>query len=315
MQQSPDISDIEALVALAEAGSFALAARRIGKDPTIISRRVRALEDALGVRLAERNTRRVTITEAGRAYLDLVQPLLRELASAHREVASYGSGEPRGNLRVSLPTSFGRMWLSPLIAAFLRDHPGVTIEAECSNRYVDIIGEQFDLAVRLGVLPDSRLIARKLCPRRRLVCASPSYLEANGSPAEPGDLTQRACLRFTDKVNPGVWEFLDRNGKLISVPVSGPLACDDAEVLIDSAVDGLGLMYATDWIVSRQLESGALVRVLEGWTIPDEGAIYVMIPSGEGVPTKTRALSDWLARHLAQPPWERASAGAAHSAR
>ncbi|MEP0248401.1 MAG: LysR family transcriptional regulator, partial [Roseobacter sp.] len=176
MQQYPDLDTIEAFVALADAGSFALAGQRVGRDPTIISRRVQALEARLGVRLAERSTRRVTLTEAGRAYLERLRPLLRELAAADREASAFAEGAPRGNLRLSLPTSFGRMWLSPLIAEFLKAHPQVTIEAELSNRFVDIIGEQFDLAVRLGVLPDSRLVARRLFPRYRLLCASPDYL-------------------------------------------------------------------------------------------------------------------------------------------
>jgi DNA-binding transcriptional LysR family regulator len=245
----------------------------------------------------------VTLTEAGRAYLDRVEPLLRDLASADREAASFGEGRPRGRLRVSLPTSFGRLWVAPLLAEFLQAHPEITIEAECSNRYVDIIGERFDLAVRLGVLPDSRLVARKLHPRRRLVCASPAYLDQNGRPHSPDALARHACLRFTGKVSPGAWEFLDRDGKLLTVPIDGPLASDDAAVLVEAAVKGLGLIYATDWLVAREVRNGALVAVLGDWEIPDEGATYIVTPSGAGMPTKTRALSDWLAHRFDPPPW------------
>ncbi|MEO6216616.1 MAG: LysR family transcriptional regulator [Sphingomonas sp.] len=304
MQQSPNLEGIQAFIALAECGSFALAGRRLGRDATIVSRRVQSLEAGLGVRLAERSTRKVTLTEAGKAYLERVLPLVRDLSSADREAASFGKGTPRGHLRISIPTSFGRLWLSPLLAEFLADHPEITIEAECSNRYVDVIGEEFDVAIRLGVLPDSRLIARKLCPRRRLVCASPSYIERRGRPETPANLVAHSCLRFTGKVGPGTWEFLDRDGKLLTVPVRGPLDCDDAEVVIDAAVRGLGLMYATDWIVARHLAAGTLVPVLEDWAIPDEGAVYLMMPSAAGVPTKTKAFSDWLAKRFTIPPWE-----------
>lgn len=304
MQQYPDLDTIEAFVALADAGSFALAGQRVGRDPTIISRRVQALEARLGVRLAERSTRRVTLTEAGRAYLERLRPLLRELAAADREASAFAEGAPRGNLRLSLPTSFGRMWLSPLIAEFLKAHPQVTIEAELSNRFVDIIGEQFDLAVRLGVLPDSRLVARRLFPRYRLLCASPDYLATAGPLRNPSDLVQHNCLRFTGKVNPAVWEFFDADGKILTVPVTGAFASDDGEVLVDSAVAGLGLLYSSDWLVARQLASGQLVRVLADWRIPDEGAIQIVTPSLAGLPSKTRAFSDWLTRRFRpDPPW------------
>ena len=304
MQQSPDLQDVDAFVALAEAGSFAGAGRRLGRDATIVSRRIQALERRLGVRLAERSTRRVALTEAGRAYLERVRPLLLELAAAERETASYGEGRPRGHLRLSLPTSFGRLWLSPLITAFLEHHPDITIEAEFSNRFVDLIGERFDLAVRLGVLPDSRLVVRKLGTRRRLVCAAPSYLARHGTPVRPEQIAGHACLIFSGRANPTVWEFLDEAGGLESVAVHGRMTSDDAEALVDAAMRGLGLLYATDWLVAPQLASGALVEILRDCRIPDEGAIYVVTPSGTGLPTKTRAFSNWLIEHLQpEPPW------------
>ena len=190
-----------------------------------------------------------------------------------------------------------------MLADFPMQNPGVTVEAECSNRCVDLIGERFDLAIRLRVLPDSRLVARKLGLRRRLVCAAPAYLERHCRPSASADLAAHACLRITGKVGPRTWEFLDRGGKLLTVPVAGPLDCDEAEVIVDAAVKGLGLMYATDWPVTRELAQGELVQVLADWRIPDEGAIHVVAPSGAGMPAKTRALSDWLARRFERPPW------------
>lgn len=311
MQQSsppppPDLADIRAFVALADAGSFAAAGRALDRDPTVLSRRLQALEERLGVRLAERTTRRVALTEAGAAYLARVRPLLHDLEAADREAAAFADGEPRGRLRLALPATFGRMWLPPLIVGFLRAHPRVTIDASYANRFVDLIGEGFDLAVRLGALPDSRLIARKVGERRRLVCASPDYLARHDPVRTPKDLLGHACLTFTGRADPFRWEFIGTDGALDSVTVKGPLACDDAELLVEAAVAGLGLLYTTDWMVGAELAAGRLVTVLDAWRVADTGAIYVVTPAASGTPSKTRAFSDWLARGLASPPWRQA---------
>ncbi|MET3666554.1 LysR substrate-binding domain-containing protein [Caulobacter sp. 1776] len=306
MQQSYDldVAEIAAFVALAEAGSFAAAAARLGRDPTIVSRRVQALEARLGVRLAERTTRQVALTEAGTAYLGRVRPLLEALEEANSEAAEIAHGDPQGRLRLSLPASFGRMWLAPLIAEFLEQHPRIRVEAEYTNRFVDLIGEGFDAAVRLGALADSRLIARKIASRRRMLCAAPSYLARAGIPASPDDLERHACLIFTGKPNPNQWEFLRPDGGQWIVPVDGPLTCDDAEALVAAGVRGLGVVYANDWLVGRQLQAGSLVPILEDWSMADEGAIYIVMPSRQGLPSKTRAFTDWLAVRLnAGAPW------------
>jgi DNA-binding transcriptional LysR family regulator len=306
MQQSIDSSDLgelAAFVALAETGTFIAAARRLGRDPTVISRRVQALERRLGVRLAQRSTRRVSLTEAGRAFLERVRPLLLELKAAEDQAAALASGEPQGRLRVALPSAFGRLWIAPRLPDFLARYPLVVLEAAFSNSYADLPGEGFDLAIRLGVLPDSRLIARKVADRRRLICAAPAYIARHGAPRQPADLASHACLRFTGKPNPHVWEFLDPSGGVQAVPVSGPFASDDSEALTQAGVAGAGLVYATDWLVGRELSDGHLVPVLEDWRMPEEGGIYVVTPSRSGLPSRTRAFADWIAGELARAPW------------
>lgn len=306
MQQSEDIGDLgelSAFVALAETGSFVAAAHRLGRDPTAISRRVQGLERRLGVRLAERSTRRVALTEAGQAFLERVRPLLDDLRAAEGEASALVQGEPQGRLRIALPSAFGRLWIAPALSDFLALHPRVALEAQFSNAYVDLVGEGFDLAVRLGSLPDSRLVARKVTERHRLICAAPAYLAEHGVPRTPADLTGHACLRFTDKPNPHVWEFVGPAGEMQVAPISGPFASDDAEALVQAGVAGAGVVYATDWLVGRELADGRLVRLLEDWRMPEEGGVYVVTPSRSGLPSKTRAFSDWIAAHLGRAPW------------
>lgn len=306
MQQSVgerSLGELVAFVAVSEETSFTRAARRLDRDPTMLSRRVQALERRLGVRLLERTTRSVALTEAGRGYLHRAQAILRAMEEADREAADHATGEPRGHLRLALPGSFGRLWLTPAIAAFLKAHPGITIAAEFSNRFVDLVGEGFDLAVRLGALTDSRLVARKVCDRRRLLCASPRYLARAGTPQRPDDLASHPCLVFSDLPHADRWDLVDRAGRRRRITATGPLVSDDAEVMVAAAIAGLGICLATDWLVGPALGAGDLVQVLGDWEVADEGAIYVVTPSGAGRTGKTRAFSDWIARHLEARPW------------
>lgn len=300
----PDPDMLAAFIAVAEEGSFNAAGRRLDRDATVVSRRVQNLEQMLGVRLLERSTRRVVLTEAGDAYFRRVRPLLQELLAAGAETERFSDGEPRGRLRLALPGSFGRMWLMPLLVEFLERYPDVRLEVSFSNRFVDLIGEGFDLAIRLGVLPDSRLVSRKLADRKRMVVASPGYLSRHSPPTAPEQLDSHHCLIFSGKANPYLWEFkLPGRGQL-SVPVSGPFVSDDAEALVLAAVGGHGLLYATDWLVGRELVNQQLVRVLEDYPVPDEGAVYVVHPSSQHVPNKTRAFVDWISNRFAGGvPW------------
>lgn len=311
MQQSSplDLDDIAAFIAVAETNSFAAAGLRLAKDPTVISRRLQALEARLGVRLAERTTRQLALTEAGRAYLARVKPILLELEAADREATGYADGEPRGHLRISLPGNFGKLWLGPLIVMFLQQYPRVTLDIEVTNRFVDLIGERYDLAVRLGELPDSRLIARKITDRKRLICASPAYLEKSPALASPQDILNHGCLVSTGRSDPYRWTFKKPTGGTMAISVHAVLASDDAEMLVEACVRGLGLLYTSDWYVGRELAAGHLVEVLPSWPLNDPGGVYIVTPALAGMPSKTRAFSDWLAQHLLPPPWSSARLG------
>jgi DNA-binding transcriptional LysR family regulator len=301
----PELDALAAFIAVAESGSFMSAGQRLSRDATVVSRRVQMLEQSLGVRLLERSTRRVVLTEAGEGYLNRIRPLLQGLMAAGQETERFSDGAPRGRLRLALPGSFGRMWLMPMLVEFRQRHPAVTLDVAFSNRFVDLIGEGFDMAIRLGVLPDSRLVIRKLAERQRMIVASPDYLQRCGRPASPEELSNHVCLIFSGKANPYTCEFLMPDGRQIVVPIAGPFASDDAEALVLAAVAGQGVLYATDWLVGRELADGRLVRILEAYPVPDEGAVYVVHPSTQHVPNKTRAFADWICERFAGGvPWK-----------
>lgn len=309
MQQSHEpaaLAEMAAFAAIAETRSFTRAAARVGRDATILSRRLQSLEERLGVRLLHRTTRSVSLTEAGAEFLLRVRAILASVDEAEAAASAHVGGGPRGLLRLALPGTFGRMWIGPLLPQFLAEFPDVRIEAEFSNRYADLVAENFDVAIRLGALEDSRLVARKVATRRRLLCAAPSYLARRGRPETPQALVEHACLGFSGFQTFPAWEMVNREGQRVRVEVSGPLVTDDAEVLVEAAVQGVGLMMSTDWLVGRELVDGRLVPVLEEWTLADEGAVYVVTPSAKGQAAKTRVFADWIGKRFApEPPWRR----------
>jgi len=307
-----NFDELRAFLALARTGSFVAAGRELRRDPAVVTRRLHALETRLGIRLVERTTRRVALTEAGQAYLLRVAPLVEDLQAAQEEVAGFGAGEARGHLRITLPASFGRMWIAPIMIDFLKAHPDVTIEANADNRFVDLIAERYDLAIRLGELPDSRLVARKVAGRRRLMCASPAYLGTHAAILVPQDLARHDCLCNSARVTPEQWRFERADGHkpggaVQTVTVTPRMASGDSELLVKAALSGLGVMHTSDWYVGHHLASGELVEVLPDWPLADKGAVYIVTPAAAGTPGKTRAFSDWVAARLAPPPWLGAS--------
>lgn len=313
MQQSADgtrLAELLALVAVAEELSFTRAGVRLGRDATVLSRRIRALEARLGVRLLERTTRAVAPTEAGSAYLERARLILEAMDEADAAASDLNGGEPRGHLRLALPAAFGRLWVAPALMDFLVAHPRVTIEADFSNRYVDLVAERFDLAVRVGALKDDGLVARRIGHRRRLLCASPDYLARQGEPGEPAELRRHACLVFGTAMRAN-WTLHGPAGEVARVPVGARLASQDVETLQRAAVCGLGILLSSEWAIGPELRSGHLVRVLPDWTVPDDGGIYLVTPSSSHHASKTRAFADFLADRFRDPPWL-AQAGDAH---
>lgn len=296
-----DFDQIAAFLATVEHAGFTAAGTALNRDGSLVSRRVTALEKRLGVRLLERTTRRVALTEAGEAYYQRMRKAVQAVGEIDAEAVD-AAGAVRGTLRLSLPATFGRMWIAPILPAFLRQHPGLTVEARYEDRYVDLVAEGFDVAVRIGDLADSRLIGRKLAPASRLLCASPDYLTERGMPAHPSDLANHDCIGFSRLASHPVWHLGD-GGRTIAVRISGPLVTDDATSLIEAAIAGVGIAMVSDWLAGPELKGGRLVPVLPAHPVATPEGIHVVQPSARLVPAKTRAFIDWLVKAIASPPW------------
>jgi DNA-binding transcriptional LysR family regulator len=298
------LEQIEAFAAVAEQDGFAAAARALGRDASVISRRLDALEARLGVRLLSRTTRRVALTETGATYLRRVQAILAEMSAADIEAAE-GSAEPRGLLRLAMPARFARLWIAPWLPDFVRKHPHVNIELHHGDRYVDLVSEGFDAAIRLGELQDSSLLVRRLAGYETILCASPAYIAAYGAPDKPQDLQHHACLGLSV---PQVWPDwrLRRGDEKVTARVSGPIVSDDSGTLKVAGVNGAGIMAAAEWSISQDLASGRLVRVLPEWLYDWSSAVHIVMPPGRFVPAKTRAFIDRLVHEFTpEPPWRR----------
>lgn len=290
------LEEIEAFVAVAELGGFAAAAKRIERDASVISRRVSQLEARLGVRLLVRTTRRVAVTEAGESYLKRVQIILEELSAANIEVTEKAAA-PQGLLRVSAPVTFGRLWLAPLIAGFLRQYEHIRVDLRFSDRIVDLVAEGFDVAVRVGVLPSSSLQSRRIGGHRMLLAASPNYLRTAGTPKRPEDLPRFACVGFTGNSSWPDWRLQSGAKRKLVRPVCRFIT-DNSEAALAAAVDGAGIVLAPDWLVGTSLHEGKLVELLSGWTVKGDGGVYTVLPPGRLIPKKSRAFIDYLTTEL-----------------
>jgi DNA-binding transcriptional LysR family regulator len=302
---SIEADQTQAFLAVLETGSFTAAGRRIGRDGSVVSRRIAQLEARLGIRLLERSTRRVSATEAGARYRERVREALDILSDAEDEARSLAAA-PRGLLRISLPAGFGRMWIAPRMPEFLARYPLLDVECVYTDRYVDLIGERFDVGVRIGKLEDSRLVAKPIATMKRLLCAAPRYLSEHGRPTDPGDLARHRCIGFSRLATHPVWH-LRRGDTLRAVRIDARMTSDDIDAVLHAARAGIGIMYATDWLVGTELCSGALVRVLPGWTVEAGEQLSVVRASSKHAAAKTRAFVDWVAEIFATLPWDASS--------
>lgn len=285
------------------AGSLSAAARDLGISTAGVSRKLAALEARLGVRLLNRTTRRISLTDEGASYHEACNRILAEIEEADA-AASARLVEPEGALKVALPASFGHLHIAPLVPHFAARFPKVRLALSLSDRTVNVIEEGFDLAIRIGELEDSSLAARKLAPNRRVVCASPAYLARHGAPLRPEDLQNHNCVITQDFQM--TWEYRDPVGKRSSVRVAGKYSCDNWEVLREWALAGLGIALKSTWDVRRQLEEGSLVALLPGYDFATEVAIYAVYPHRRYLPAKTRVFIDFLADSFGpEPYWDR----------
>jgi len=285
------------------AGSLSAAARELGLSPAVVSRRLSALEQRLGVRLINRTTRTLHLTDEGATYFETCARLLSEVEEAEAAVSA-GRADPKGPLKVALPASFGHRHIAPLIPQFAARYPKVQLALTLSDRNVNLIEEGFDLGIRIADLADSSLAARKLAPNRRVVCASPEYLRRHGAPRHPPELAHHNCLTTTEFS--ATWDFRGPDGEPGSVRVTGRYACDNWEVLREWALAGLGIALKSTWDVRAQLEDRSLVPLFPGYTFDTDVAIYAVYPHRRFLPAKTRAFIEFLADSFGpEPYWDK----------
>ncbi len=285
------------------AGSLSAAARDLGVSTAVVSRRLATLEARLGVRLVNRTTRRLALTDEGASYHEACVRILGEVEDADAAAAAQ-LVEPQGILKVALPASFGHKHIAPLIPPFATRYPKIQLALSLSDRTVNMIEEGYDLAIRIGELEDSSLAARKLAPNRRVVCASPDYLKRHPAPRTPAELQQHNCLTTNDLRM--TWEYKGPDGKRGAVRVAGHYACDNWEVLREWAMAGLGVALKSTWDVRRQLEDGSLVPLLPHYDFGTDVAIYAIYPHRRHLPAKTRVFIDYLAESFGPVPyWDR----------
>jgi DNA-binding transcriptional LysR family regulator len=296
------LAALEAFARVAETGSFSAAARTLNLSKSLISRQVSALEAELGARLIARTTRSLTLTEAGRGYYEQVARILAQMEEADLSVSQL-QATPRGRLRVNAPMSFSLLRLAPVLPDFLALYPEIDVDIVMNDRRVDLMEEGFDLAIRIGRLADSSLVARKLGAMQRYVVASPAYLAERGVPKVPAELRRHACLCYSNADTVDEWRFCESDGRPITVEVEGRVRANNGDLLRLAALRGLGLVDLPNFLVGDDIEAGTLVPVL-GEFIRQEGGIYAVYPHARYLPPKIRVFIDFLAeRWGGDPQW------------
>ncbi|MES2280480.1 MAG: LysR family transcriptional regulator [Pseudomonadota bacterium] len=293
------LRQLESFVAVVARGSLAAAARAEGVAPAIMGRRLDALEERLGVKLLVRTTRRMALTHEGSAFLEDCQRLLSDIANAEASVSA-GGVKASGHLRITAPAGFGRRHVAPLVTAFREQHADVTISLNLSDRVVDLAGEGFDCAVRVGDLPDSSLVSVRMADNRRLCVATPGYLATHGTPQHPSELSKFDCLTLSSEASQTRgWAFLV-DGDLMYLKPGGPLDCSDGQVLHDWCLAGYGIAWRSTWEVEGEVAAGQLVALLQEFAAPPNG-IYCVFPQRKHLPLRVRLWIDFLKQNFSEP--------------
>jgi DNA-binding transcriptional LysR family regulator len=293
------LKQMESFVSVATRGSLTAAANAEGVAPAIMGRRLDALEERLGVKLLVRTTRRITLTHEGSAFLEDCQRLLIDVANAEASVSA-GGVKASGHLRITAPAGFGRRHVAPLVPRFRQLHADVTISLNLSDRVVDLAGEGFDCAVRVGDLPDSSLVSVRMADNRRLCVATPDYLKRHGTPQHPTDLAKFDCLTLSsDASQTRGWAF-QVAGDLVHLKPGGPLDCSDGQVLHDWCMEGYGIAWRSTWEVEAEIAEGKLVALLQDFDAPPNG-IYAVFPQRKHLPLRVRLWIDFLKHNYGQP--------------
>ena len=294
------LKQLESFVSVATRGTLTAAAIAEGVAPAIMGRRIDGLEERLGVKLLLRTTRRITLTHEGSAFLEDCQRLLADLANAEASVSA-GGIKASGHLRITAPAGFGRRHVAPLVPKFRELHPEVTISLNLSDRVVDIAGEGYDCAVRVGDMPDSSLVSVRMADNRRLCVATPAYLARHGTPQTPADLARFHCLALSsDASQTRGWAFKTGADEVVYLKPAGPLDCSDGQVLHDWCLAGYGIAWRSTWEVESEIAAGKLVAVLEDYAAPPNG-IYAVFPQRKHLPLRVRLWIDFLKESYGLP--------------
>lgn len=303
MEKITNLFDYEIFARVIKAGSLSAAARELHSSPAMISKRLTRLEDRLGVRLLQRTTRRLTPTQIGQSFFERVVAVLAAVEDAEN-FATVDSERPRGVLKVSLPTAFGRLHIAPRLKPFLDANPDLKLLIDLSDEYADLVAGSFDMAVRIGTLPDSSLVARRLAPNRRVLCASPQYLQQHGEPRTLQDLQAHRLLTAGPQVS---WRMEGPEGQIVFKPRS-IIETNSSEVVREAVVSGLGIGFRSTWDVSNELKTGVLKRVLPGYGSSPDVSIHAVYSGRRLVPVKVRAFVDYLVTIFGgpdEPYWDR----------
>jgi len=298
--------EMSVFVRVVECRGFSGAGRALSMTPSAVSKLIGRLEDRLGVRLFDRTTRRVSATEAGQAYYDRCVRILAEIDEAELVVAELQS-EPRGVLKVNASNAFAQYQIVTLVPGFLARYPRLRVQLTMTDRVVNLVEEGVDVAIRVGVLSDSTMVARRLGPARRVVVAAPEYLRRHGVPHSPEDLRNHSCLRLSFETSLNRWEFTGPGG-VHTVPVRGAFEANSAVALYEAALAGVGLFRAATFVVGPDIDRGRLVPVLGGYELAGGPDIHVVWPHGRHLSPKVRAFVDLMVDTFTPvPPWERSA--------
>ena len=293
--------NMSTFIRVVEAGSISGAADRLGVAKSAVSRRLKELEAHLGVELFHRTTRRMNLTDTGRAFYHQSVRILEDVLEAEL-ATSQAHGTLSGSLKIALPSTFGIMHMGPAINEFLREHPQIEFDLDFNDREVDLIQEGFDLAIRIAKLPDSSLIARRLAPVQTVICASPSYIEQMGAPQTPDELVGHRCLVYSLLSDYEYWYVTDSDGKEIKTKIQPYLKASTGEFLRDAAVEGMGIIMVPSFIAYKQIESGALVQILNDYISPKIDA-YAIYPQTRHLSQRVRAFVDFLVNRFSGTPY------------
>lgn len=286
---------------VAEEGSFAAAARVMGVSVPTVSRAVARLEERLGGRLFNRTSRQVALTEFGQSMAAKASEIYRQAEEVESEAHELAV-QPRGLVRLAVPMSFGLRWIAPLLPELIRQFPELSVDLHLSDASVDVIAEGFDAALRIAALPDSSLVARRLCAVTQFLVAAPSYVARFGAPEHPRALTSRPCFSYAYRARSQVWRFTHTSGVHEDIVPNGPLRVTNSDALLPPLLEGLGIAELPEFIAAEYLRDGRLVRLLDEWSMT-QGGLYFVTPTARSRPLKVRVLSDFFAIRLSDPEW------------